>query len=155
MFTRKPTKDTAAPPPLPNGGRATTHAVRTAPARPRSGTPSVIGPDLLVTGNLESAGEVQIEGEVQGDVHAGRIVIRAQANVTGDLVADEVVVGGNVQRIDSRQQRDVPIGRAASKATCSTRRWRSSRGPIFEGKSRRSDNPMAAQPAANGSQQSS
>ena len=154
MFTRKPTKDTAAPPPLPNGGRATTHAVRTAPARPRSGTPSVIGPDLLVTGNLESAGEVQIEGEVQGDVHAGRIVIRAQANVTGDLVADEVVVGGNVNgSIRGNSVTFQSAGRVEGDVFHKT--LAIEQGAYFEGKSRRSDNPMAAQPAANGSQQSS
>ena len=62
-----------------------------------SGTPSVIGADLSITGNLESTGEVQIDGEVQGDVHAGRIVVGEQAMITGALIADEIVIRGNVQ----------------------------------------------------------
>ena len=38
---------------------------------------------LTITGNLESKGEVQIEGEVQGDIHAQRIVIGERARITG------------------------------------------------------------------------
>ena len=149
MFTRKPTQDAAAPPPLPNGGgRAPAVAVRAAPARPRSGTPSVIGPDLLITGNLESAGEVQIEGEVQGDVHAGRIVIRAQANVTGELVADEVVVGGNVN--GSIRGNSVTFQSASRvEGDVFHKTLAVEQGAYFEGKSRRSDNPMAVQPTGN------
>jgi cytoskeletal protein CcmA (bactofilin family) len=66
-------------------------------ARGGSSAASVIGTDLTITGNLESKGEVQIEGEVQGDVHAQRIVIGEQAHITGALIAEEVVVRGNVQ----------------------------------------------------------
>ena len=40
---------------------------------------------------------MQIEGEVQGDVHAQRIVIGERARITGALIAEEVVVRGSVQ----------------------------------------------------------
>src|SRR5262249_57556498 len=78
------------PPAAPAG------AVRAAPAR-GNGSASVIGADLSITGNLESKGEVQIEGEIQGDVHAQRIVIRERARIIGALLAEEVVVRGSVQ----------------------------------------------------------
>src|SRR5262245_33917431 len=39
------------------------------------GTPSVIGPDLIIHGNLTSKGEVQVDGEVQGDIHGTYVVI--------------------------------------------------------------------------------
>ena len=148
MFTRKSDKATAAPPPLPNGSHGPAVAVRAAPARPRSGTPSVIGSDLVIVGNLESAGEVQIEGEIQGDVHAGRIVILPQANVTGQLVAEEVVVGGNVN--GSIRGNSVTFQSASRiEGDVFHKTLAVEQGAYFEGKSRRSDNPMAVQPAGN------
>src|SRR5262245_50827062 len=63
MFTRKPRRggtdgSAGGPPQSPREGGA-------------SGTPSIIGPDLSIVGNLASDGEVQINGEVQGDIQAG------------------------------------------------------------------------------------
>jgi cytoskeletal protein CcmA (bactofilin family) len=142
MFTRKSTKDTAAPPPLPNGGHDATPGVRGTPARPASGSPSVIGSDLSIIGNLESAGEVQIDGDVQGDVHAGRIVICPQGNVTGALVANEVVVGGNVN--GSIRGNSVTFQSASRiEGDVFHKTLAVEQGAYFEGKSRRSDNPMA------------
>ena len=70
MFTKKHAKDAAAPPALPNVGHTPEPVVRSAPARQASGTPSVIGADLSITGNLESTGEVRIEG--RGQIQQGR-----------------------------------------------------------------------------------
>jgi cytoskeletal protein CcmA (bactofilin family) len=150
MFTRRSAKDTA-PPPLPNAGHAPAPSVARAPTRPASGAPSVIGSDLSITGNLESAGEVQIEGDIQGDVHAGRIVIGADGNVTGALVAEEVVVGGNVN--GSIRGNSVTF-RSASHVEGDVfhKTLAVEQGAYFEGKSRRSDNPMAVKIATNGAQ---
>jgi cytoskeletal protein CcmA (bactofilin family) len=114
-----------------------------------TGTASVIGADLSITGNLESKGEVQIEGEVQGDVHAHRIVVGERARIIGGLVAEEIVVRGNVQgsirgnaitfQSSSRVEGDVFHKSLAIE-----------QGAYFEGKSRRSDDPMSVQRAANG-----
>lgn len=152
MFTRKPDDDatmdsrrpafnTGGPPQIPNA--------RSGQARRNSGVPSVIGPDLSITGNLESAGEVQIEGEVQGDIHAGRIVVGEQAQITGALIAADVVVRGSVQgsirgnsvtfQSTSRVEGDVFHKTLAIE-----------QGAFFEGKSRRSEDPMAVQRSANG-----
>src|SRR6202008_2890264 len=90
MFTKRP-QGTGRPPQLPRGQPA--QARRAAAAGP----PSVIGPDLTVVGNLEGTGEVQVHGDVQGDILAGRIVVGAQGNITGALIAEEIVIGGNVQ----------------------------------------------------------
>ena len=114
-----------------------------------AGTPSMIGADLSITGNLESKGEIQIEGEVQGDIHAQRIVVGEQARITGALIAEEVVVRGGVQgsirgnnvtfQSTSRIEGDVFHKSLAIE-----------QGAFFEGKSRRSDDPMSVQRAANG-----
>ena len=115
---------------------------RPGPAPAASGSASVIGADLTITGNLESKGEVQIEGEVQGDIHADRIVIGERARITGALIADEIVIRGNVQgsirgntvtfQSASRVEGDVFHKSLAIE-----------QGAFFEGKSRRSDDPMS------------
>ena len=153
MFTKKPER--AGP---SDGGRtgpasqrlaptAPPGAVRAGPAR-GNGSASVIGADLSITGNLESKGEVQIEGEIQGDVHAQRIVIGERARIIGALIAEEVVVRGSVQgsirgnavtfQSSSRIEGDVIHKSLAIE-----------RGAYFEGKSRRSEDPMSLQRTPN------
>jgi cytoskeletal protein CcmA (bactofilin family) len=158
MFTKKPEKDgmdagrTMMPPPFkPAGGPPAVPNARPAPSARSGGNggASVIGTDLTITGNLESKGEVQIEGEVQGDIHAQRIVIGERARITGALIAEEVVVRGTVQgsirgnsvtfQSSSRIEGDVFHKSLAIE-----------QGAFFEGKSRRSDDPMSVQRSANG-----
>ena len=105
---------------------------------------SVIGTDLNVIGNLQSKGEIQIEGQVQGDVLASRIVIGPNAKITGGLVADDIVVQGTVQgsirglrvtlQANSKVEGDVFHQSLAIE-----------QGAYFEGKSRRSENPKEMQ----------
>ena len=67
---------------------------------------TVIGAGLTITGNVKSKGDVQVEGEVQGDVHAQYILIGERARITGALIAEEIVVRGNVQGSILRQRRN-------------------------------------------------
>jgi cytoskeletal protein CcmA (bactofilin family) len=136
MFNRKP--DGAA---LPNGGPSQLQGAR--PAQPRgAGGASVIGASLSITGNLESKGEIQIDGEVQGDIHAGRIVIGEQAMITGALIADEIVIRGNVQ--GSVRGNKVTFQSAARvEGDVFHKTLTIEQGAYFEGKSRRSNDPMS------------
>jgi len=147
IFNRKPdrsvlARETGGPhPPLPGpkGGQR----------RPVSGIASVIGPDLTVTGNLESSGEVQIEGDVQGDIHAERIVVGDQGRIIGDLVADEIVIGGAVQ--GSIRGNSVTFqGASHIEGDVFHRKLAIEQGAYFEGKSRRSDDPLSVPLNANG-----
>jgi cytoskeletal protein CcmA (bactofilin family) len=158
MFTRKPgtttsplgpTLQNGGPPQLPTSRPPQAPLARPAQARRAGATPSIIGSDMSITGNLESAGEIQIDGEVQGDVNAGRIVIGEQANVTGSLIANEVVVRGNVQ--GSIRGNSVTF-QAASRIEGDVfhKTLAIEQGAYFEGKSRRSDDPMSVQRSANG-----
>jgi cytoskeletal protein CcmA (bactofilin family) len=149
MFTRKPNSNSSSPPALHNGSYPPTLNTQPIQPRPASGSPSIIGSDLSITGNLESTGEVQIEGEIQGDVHAGRIVVGEQANVTGALIADQVVVRGNVQ--GSIRGNNVTFQSASRiEGDVFHKTLAIEQGAYFEGKSRRSDDPMSVQRAANG-----
>ena len=37
--------------------------------------PSIIGEDLSITGNVNSKGEIQVDGEIQGDIHCGSLLL--------------------------------------------------------------------------------
>lgn len=58
--------------------------------------PSIISSDLVVTGNLVSGGEVQVDGTIDGDIHAASLVIGDQATITGEVMAEEVIVRGRI-----------------------------------------------------------
>ena len=143
MFTKKP-EDAGRPELPPTRVQVANQSPRPAPSGSGNDAATVIGAGLTITGNLESKGEVQVEGEVQGDVHAKHIVIGERARITGALIAEEIVVRGNVQgsirgnavtfHSSSRVEGDVFHKSLVIE-----------QGAFFEGKSRRSENPMAVQ----------
>lgn len=58
---------------------------------------SIVAADLVITGDLETAGVIKIEGRVTGSVRAGQqVLVCGEALVEGDLVTREAVVGGTV-----------------------------------------------------------
>jgi cytoskeletal protein CcmA (bactofilin family) len=105
---------------------------------------SVIGPDLTITGNLESQGEIRIEGEVQGDINAARIVVGEGARITGSLLADSVIVRGNIAGSIRGNSVTLQSNSRVEGDVCH-RSLAIEQGAFFEGKSRRSEDPMAVQ----------
>ncbi len=65
--------------------------------RPQSPTgPSIINADVLIRGSITTKGELQLDGSVEGDVRARKLMIGG--SVKGDVSAEEVVtVRGEVQ----------------------------------------------------------
>ncbi|MEM7226763.1 MAG: polymer-forming cytoskeletal protein [Pseudomonadota bacterium] len=59
-------------------------------------SPSVIGADLKITGNLESAGDIQIDGQVEGDIHGRSVTVGEGADVKGAIIADNARVCGTL-----------------------------------------------------------
>lgn len=62
-----------------------------------SGMPSIISSDLKVVGNLQCAGDIQIEGQVEGDIHSQSVTVGEGAQVSGSLHAETVRVSGAVR----------------------------------------------------------
>ncbi len=58
--------------------------------------PSILSKDLQVVGKLESEGEIQIDGQIKGNVRCKTLTIGRQGVVNGDIVADEITVSGRV-----------------------------------------------------------
>ena len=106
------------------------------------GTTSVIGPDLIIQGNLISKGEVQIEGEVQGDIHGTHIIIGEKARVTGSIIAEECIIRGHV--LGTVRGRRVLLQTSSHvEGDIYHQTVAIEQGAFFEGKSRRSDDPIA------------
>lgn len=68
--------------------------------RPRetNGGLSIVARDLTVTGDLEAAGVIRIEGRVLGNVQAGdQVLLSEGAVIEGNVSTREAVIGGRVQ----------------------------------------------------------
>ncbi len=134
----------------PNMQNISTSSPSTLGARPasaafRPGSPSmtsVIGVDLVIHGNLTSKGEVQIEGEVQGDIHATHVVLGENARVTGGIIAEECVIRGHLLGT-IRGRRVLLQGSAHVEGDVYHQTMAIEQGAFFEGKSRRTDDPLA------------
>ena len=139
----KPITATAAKP-HPSAAAAASTAPAAQPARaamPSSGGPSIISPDLTVTGNLQTDRDLQIEGTVQGDIRANLLTIGQNATIRGEIVADDVVVNGHViGRIRGSKVRLSATGRVEGDIQHTTIAIEA--GAQFEGSVQRSEDPI-------------
>ena len=102
--------------------------------------PSIIGEDLSVTGNIISKGAVQVDGEIEGDIHCSSLVVGEKAHVSGGLMAEDVVVYGRVT--GSIQATRVTLQASSHvEGDIHHQSIAIEQGAYFEGKSRHSDNP--------------
>ena len=104
-----------------NGTVATVESITSAQRKINNSAPtrSVIDAWLTITGNLQSEGEVQVDGQINGDIRCAHLIVGRDATVNGNITAEEVVVRGKVtgviraNRVDSpgqrpRFERDLP-----------------------------------------------
>jgi cytoskeletal protein CcmA (bactofilin family) len=98
LFNKKPDEISAEGRRLPTSPPAVVGRA-TAPSRGQVGSPtqSTIDPWLTITGNLESQGDVRVEGQISGDIRCANLVIGRDASVCGDIIAEEAVVRGKVK----------------------------------------------------------
>lgn len=68
------------------------------PARSDSNsTPSIIGSDVTITGNIKTAGELQLDGSIDGDLVCGSLVMGEESSASGTIKSDSVVIRGSVK----------------------------------------------------------
>jgi len=63
--------------------------------QPRA-VPSIISADLKIIGDLSSSGEIQIDGEVSGDIRSKVLLVGEGASIKGEIRAETVRVHGHV-----------------------------------------------------------
>ena len=104
---------------------------------------SVIDACLVITGNLQSERDVQVDGELNGDIRCSQLIVSRDATINGNIVADEVVVRGKVKgiiRAISVTLQDT----AVVESEIFHKSLAIEQGACFDGLSRRRDEPMKA-----------
>ena len=54
----------------------------------KSGIPSIVSADMKIVGSVESAGDIQIDGVIEGDVSSRTLTVSDTATVRGSVSAD-------------------------------------------------------------------
>lgn len=122
-------------------------AASAAPASAQSGqrlrsAPSVLSPDLTVTGNIKTEGDIQIEGTVEGDIRAHQLTVGESATIRGEIVAEEIIVNGRVVgRVRGLKVRLSATARVEGDIIHKTIAIES--GAHFEGSVQRQEDPLA------------
>jgi cytoskeletal protein CcmA (bactofilin family) len=135
MFTRG---SSAEPPPLERRTTRPTGDVQLLSA-PSSGEKSIIGNDLKIIGQglkIIGRGVLQVDGEIEGDVHAAEVIVGEKGKVTGMVAGRQVVVRGKVSGVICGQT----VGLQASSQVEGDIHHMSfaiEQGAQFEGRSRR------------------
>ncbi|MDB5694956.1 MAG: cell shape determination protein CcmA [Sphingomonas bacterium] len=93
---------------------------------------SVMGRDILVTGNIEATVDLMIEGRVIGDVTCATLVLGQDSSINGSIRAERVRVSGTVEgAVDTV---DLAIeGNAKVKGDITYTRLRIATGAVIEG----------------------
>ena len=58
---------------------------------------SVIGPDIVITGNVKASSELHIEGRIDGDVDCGTLAQGADSQIFGSVTADSARLAGAIE----------------------------------------------------------
>jgi len=139
MFGKKPDNRTH----LPQPSEASNCAVGdlSLAMEPGSNAFSFIGHDLIVTGNVISKGQLQVDGEIQGDTHCTSISVGEQAQIAGGIVAEDVIVCGKAVG-SIRGTRVTLQSQSHVEGEINYRSLAIQEGAFFEGKCRWAEAPL-------------
>lgn len=126
---------------------ASTPAPSAAPSKRSSsmraaGVPSIISADVVMRGNVNSAGEVQLDGALEGDIKAATLIVGEKASVKGEIICESVIVRGRVEGgIRAKQVSLAATSHIVGDILHSSLSVES--GAHFEGHCRHSDDPLS------------
>jgi cytoskeletal protein CcmA (bactofilin family) len=98
--------ESAAPKPVEPPRPAPSAQPTPTPPQPKTGVTmaSVISKALKITGELESTEDIQIDGQIEGDVRGVGVKIGQSAKVKGTVYGDEVELAGSIEgRIEAKR----------------------------------------------------
>jgi cytoskeletal protein CcmA (bactofilin family) len=102
----------------------------------RSGIASIIANGVKITGTIDADGaEIQVDGEVEGNVRGGSLTVGDTGMVKGDVVSESVTVHGRVE--GSVRARKVVLARIVHQSLSVEM------GAVFEGQCRYLQDPLA------------
>lgn len=107
-----------------------------------AGVPSIISADVVMRGNVNSSGEVQLDGALEGDIKAATLIVGEKASVKGEIICESVVVRGRVEGgIRAKQVALAATAHIVGDILHSSLSVES--GAHFEGNCRHSDDPLS------------
>ena len=102
----RPAPQSASAVPKPVEPPAPTATAKPSPPPAKTGVPmaSVISKALKITGELESTEDIQIDGQIEGDVRGVGVKIGQNAKVKGTVYGEEVELAGAIEgKIEARK----------------------------------------------------
>ncbi len=60
------------------------------------GVPTIISADMVIEGNFKTTGDIQVEGQITGDIIAGRLVLAESGVINGNVTADNARICGTL-----------------------------------------------------------
>src|SRR6185436_8309828 len=110
---------------------------------PRSGIASIIANGVKIIGTVEADGaELQVDGEIEGNVRGGSVTVGDTGMVKGDMVSESVTVHGRVE--GSVRARKVMLARNAHVLGDIVHQSLSvEMGAVFEGQCRYLQDPLS------------
>jgi cytoskeletal protein CcmA (bactofilin family) len=114
----------------------------TASKKPSS-APSIVSADMAIQGAVNSAGDVHVDGRVDGDVRSVGLVIGEHAEIRGEIFAEDLTVRGTViGRIHARKVLLAATSHVEGDILHEALTVEA--GAFFEGNCRHSDNPLGS-----------
>lgn len=151
MFSKAKTKEGAADDRMPRSLSVEASAAKEqapAPSKQRtsalraSGVPTIISADMAIRGNVNSAGEVQLDGTLDGDIKAHMLIVGEKAAVKGEIICEQVTIRGRVEGgIRAKQVALAATAYIVGDILHSSLSVES--GAHFEGNCRHSDDPLS------------
>ncbi len=130
------------------GSKQVSAGTESARSTGKASVPSIISADLRINGDLVSAGDVQVDGWVAGDIQSRNVVVGQGATVEGEVQGETVRICGTVK---GSIKADQVVLEKTAKVTGDVmhKSLAIEEGAYLEGMCKRIDAPAAAQvPAA-------
>ena len=59
-------------------------------------SPSLLGKEIKIIGKISSKGALQLDGDLEGEITASKLVIEKTAKVIGSVTSDDLVIKGRI-----------------------------------------------------------
>ena len=111
--------------------------------------PSLLSTDLFIKGNLTTSGDIQIEGEVEGNIKASLLTVGQNAKIKGEINTNELIINGFVSGT-IRSKKVTLTSSAKVEGDIIHNTIAIETGAHFEGSIEKTDNPLIKSELKNG-----